>query len=80
MRPAALVATSTGSGCVWPESPGLLVLVDDVVVLVELSTYDDEFRGVVAFIYAVVRAVGVSSFYSSHWRSATHGALVRSSR
>ena len=80
MRPAALVTTSSGSGCVWPESPGLQVLVEEVVVLVELSTYDDAFRGVVALIYAVVRAVGVSCFYSSHWRSATHGPLVRSSR
>ena len=62
MMPAALVATSSRSGCVWPESPGLQVLVDDVVVLVELSRYDDAFRGVMALIYAVVRAVGVFCF------------------
>ena len=48
--PAALVATSSGSGCVWPESPGQQVLVEEVVVSVELSTHDDAVRGVVALI------------------------------
>ena len=78
MRPAALVATSSGSSCVWPESPGLQELVDDVVVLGELLRYDVAFRGVVASICAVVCAVGVSSCYSSHRRSATYVPLVRS--
>ena len=80
MMPAALVATSFGSGCVWPESPGQQVLVEEVVVSVELSTHDDAVRGIVALIFTVVRAGGVSCFYSSHWRSATHGPLVQSSR
>ena len=78
MRPAALVATSSGSSFVWPESPGLQELVDDVVVLSELLRYDVAFRGVVASVYAVVCAVGVSSCCSSHRRSATYLPLFRS--
>ena len=46
--------------------PGLQELVDDVVVLGELLRYDDALRAVVATIYTVVRAVGVSSSCSSH--------------
>ena len=80
MRPAALMATSSGSSCVWPESTGLQELVDDVVVLGELLRYDVAFRGVVAPICAVVCAVGVSSCYSSHRRSATYLPLFRSTR
>ena len=56
------MATSSGFGCVWPESPGLQVLAEEVVVSVELSTHDDAVRGVVALIFAVVRAVGVSLY------------------
>ena len=53
---------------------------EEVVVSVELTTHDDAVHGVVALIFTAVRAVGVSCFYSSHWRSATHGPFVRSSR
>ena len=64
--PVPLVVSSSGSGGVWPESPGLQELLEKVVVLVQLARYDDALRGVVATIYTVVRAVGVSSSYSSH--------------
>ena len=50
------MATSSGSGCVWPESPGLQELVDDVVVLLELSRNDYAFRGVAASIRRGVRS------------------------
>ena len=66
MMPVLLLAMSSGDGCVWPESPGLQELLEEVVVLAEISRYDDALRGVVASIYTVVRAVGVSIFYSSH--------------
>ena len=39
-------APSCTSGCVWPESPGLHVLVEVSVVSVELSAHDDAVRGV----------------------------------
>ena len=66
MKPAALVATSSASSLVWPESPGLQELVDDVIVFGELLRYGLALRAVVATIYTVVRAAGVSSSYSSH--------------
>ena len=68
MKPAALVATSSASSLVWPESPGLQELVEDVIVFGELLRYGLALRAVVATIYTVVRAVGVgvSSSSSSH--------------
>ena len=52
-------APSSASGCVWPESPCLHVLVEVAVVSVELSAHVDAVRGAVALSFAVVRAVGV---------------------
>ena len=52
-------APSSASGCVWPESPRLQVLLELPVVSFEFSAHDDAFRGVVALPLAVVRAVCV---------------------
>ena len=52
-------APTSASGCEWPESPHLQVLLEIPVVSFEFSAHDDAFRGVVALPLAVVRAVCV---------------------
>ena len=69
MKPAALVATSSASSVVWPESPGLQELADDIIVYGELLRFGLALRAVVATIYTVVRAVGVGVPSSSSHRA-----------